>query len=402
MDHQALFQERVIRIEPSTKHYSFLTAADGGYLGILENGTTAVLTSGDDQVIWEATSDGFRHVKTGRLISARVNNKNCILFVDGKKIDAAGKPSDEAAIFQVTHGPEKLPSEYLRTLQQNGWVCLTSILSPGILEDLERVACTDRYRDRQYDTSCPALCQSSSVARTAAEPVSLWLLRQYMQIEDIRLGHSPAFAILSKDDGQRNVQGWHSDFPYHWGIPVEGRVPTHTGQTVLGVQRNVCVSDFTSEGGATAFKLGSHNRGKAPPSEWGIASDHYKPGYRAAHGLPYNGPDADIIEAPGGSIILYDSRTWHRAGINRTDHKRAAILQAMIPMYVMPKNDTSVDYKKFIHSSVYEELNQREKTEMQNLMVHYFIGPRGQYAISPDQELTNHIRANRESQNQDY
>ena len=130
---------------------------------------------------------------------------------------------------------------------------------------------------------------------------------------------------------------------------------------------------------------GSHNRGKAPPSEWGIASDHYKPGYRAAHGLPYNGPDADIIEAPGGSIILYDSRTWHRAGINRTDHKRAAILQAMIPMYVMPKNDTSVDYKKFIHSSVYEELNQREKTEMQNLMVHYFIGPRGQYAISPDQ-----------------
>ena len=59
--------------------------------------------------------------------------------MDGKKIDTAGEPSDEAAIFQVTHGPEKLPSEYLRTLQQNGWVCLTSILSPGILEDLERV-----------------------------------------------------------------------------------------------------------------------------------------------------------------------------------------------------------------------------------------------------------------------
>ncbi|MCZ6616657.1 MAG: hypothetical protein O7E57_00885 [Gammaproteobacteria bacterium] len=58
------------------------------------------------------------------------------------------------------------------------------------------------------------------------------------------------------------------------------------------------------------------------------------------HGLPDNGPDADIVEAPAGSIILYDARTWHRAGVNRTGEKRAAMLQAITPMYLMPFTDT--------------------------------------------------------------
>ena len=105
------------------------------------------------------------------------------------------------------------------------------------------------------------------------------------------------------------------------------------------------------------------------------------------------GPEADIIEAPGGSIILYDSRTWHRAGVNRTDQKRAALLMAITPMYVMPKNDTSHSYKAFLASDVYKELNDRERIEVEHLMVHQFIGPGGQYAIGADRELTATLHA---------
>ena len=233
------------------------------------------------------------------------------------------------------------------------------------------------------------------MASTAAEPVSLWLIRAYMKTPDIRLAHTPGMAVLGTDDGKRNVQGWHSDYPYHWGVPADGLVPTPTGETVLGVQRNVCVSDFTRERGATVFKLGSHARDHGPPTEWGTAALHARPGYRAAHGLPYGGPEADIVEAPGGSIILYDARTWHRAGVNRTPYKRAAMLQAMTPMYVMPKNDTSADYRDFIASAAYGELTDRERDEMRRLMVHEFIGPGGRYAITADRELTKLTRSTR-------
>ena len=133
---------------------------------------------------------------------------------------------------------------------------------------------------------------------------------------------------------------------------------------MLGVQRNVCVSAFTRERGATAFKLGSHALNSAPPEAWGRAEIHARPGHRAKCGLPYNGPEADVIEAPAGSIILYDARTWHRAGVNRTPHKRAAMLQAVTPMFVMPKNDTSPAYKHFIQSAAYQELTQRERDEI--------------------------------------
>lgn len=72
------------------------------------------------------------------------------------------------------------------------------------------------------------------------------------------------------------------------------------------------------------------------------------------------GPDADVIEAPAGSYIVYDSRIWHRAGVNRTPHKRSAMLQAVIPMYIMPFMDTSRPYKNFIHSPLAEELTALE------------------------------------------
>ena len=56
---------------------------------------------------------------------------------------------------------------------------------------------------------------------------------------------------------------------------------------------------------------------------------------------PYAGPQADLIEAPAGSIVLYDARTWHRAGMNFTTNRRGAIIQAIVPSFIVPFMDTS-------------------------------------------------------------
>ena len=379
---------RVVKITPTGTHFAMLLAADGRFLGISADGEPTLGVEADDQAMWRATSDGYRHATTSRL--AKIDGDG-LLAIDGVSAQP-GPPGESTGAFTVAHGPERLPSEYLRFFRDHGWVCLTRILAPEVLRGLQQVACTDAYAEREPDRSQPQFNQHVALPRTAAEPVSLWLVRQYMRTEDIRFGHTPALIVLGQDDGRRNVQGWHSDYPYHWGIRAPGKVPEHTGpELVLGVQRNVCVSEFTKTRGATVFKLGSHVENHAPPEVWGNATAHAQPGYRAAHGLPYDGGAADVIEAPAGSIILYDARTWHRAGVNRTPHKRAAMLQAMLPAFVMPKNDTSRSYRAFMDCAAQQALNPRERDELRRLMVHRFPGPGGSYAIGPDRELTDQL-----------
>lgn len=101
---------------------------------------------------------------------------------------------------------------------------------------------------------------------------------------------------------------------------------------------------------------------------------------------------ADLVEAPGGSTLLYDARTWHRAGINRTAHKRAAILQAMVPSYVMPKNDTTGPFKELLDSPVYELLDDRVKQEIERLMMRRFSGPPNTNIVAVDEQLSERAR----------
>ena len=381
-----LFQERVVRVERPSAHFTLLRAPNGEFLGASDN-NLAVFDYVDDKAIWESVEDAtaYRHAVTGVLLEAELVDaaKGCYLRHKGVRLASdSGVASDEGARFSPGHGPAHLPSEYLKTLKENGWVCLPSIMAPEIVEELERISCTGRWDNDTYARRKGALLQSVTVAQTATEPVSSWLMRQYMRTDEIRLGHSPGFAILTPDDGKRDVQGWHSDFPYHWGIFATSgtgpEIPTHNfPELVMGVQRNLCVSEFRKENGATCFKLGSHTRGEGPPDAWGPGHIYRQSGYRAAHGLPYNGPDADVIEAQGGSYILYDSRIWHRAGVNRTAQKRAALLQAVIPMYIMPKTDTSRPYRNFIKSPLVEELTALEQKELKALMISEIEGAGG-------------------------
>ena len=396
MDQSQAFQERAVVFTQPSRHYVLLEADDGRFASF-DGAHLELSAEGDDNVVWDLENDNrLVHVRSGLIARKEpADDASCLFLGTDSSCDRTINRLTSVPLREV-HGPAKLPSEYLHHLQQEGWVCLVCVLSPETVEGLEWVACTDRYEDRER-TPDTAISQHIAVAKTVAEPISLWLLRQYMEIPDIRLSHAPAIAVLSTDDGRRNVQGWHSDFPYHWGTGHKGQVPTPSGKTVLGVQRNVCVSNFSKERGATAFKLGSHALDKGPPDDWGSARLEAKPNYRLTHGLPYSGPNADVVEAPGGSIILYDSRTWHRAGINRTPHKRAAMLQAMTPMYVFPKNDTSRAYQSFRQSDVFAQANEREKMEIENLMVHQFIGPGGEFAIAPDRELTDSLRPARVS-----
>ena len=380
------FEERAVRFPRPTHHFALVVAADGRFLASESTGLTLTETI-SDAVVWAEADSSLRHPDTDTQIRLEGPEGN-------RRLKASGVASSFApdASFQQIHGPELRPSEYLKHLRDHGWVVLNSIVSPNTVESLERIACTDRYSDRQPDRSEPQICQDPALIRVAVEPISLWLSRQYMQTDEIRVAHTPGIGVLTPDDGTRAVQGWHSDYPYHWGINAAGKVPTPSGRTVLGVQRIVCVSEYTKHRGATAFKLGSHILDSGPPDDWGVARDTYQPGHRAEHGLPYSGPDADVIEAPPGSIILFDTRTWHRAGVNRSNAGRAAILMDTTPAYIIPYSDTSADYQAVTRSSVFGQLDDREKRELQDLMIHRFLGPAGpRSVIGTHSELTEQL-----------
>lgn len=83
-------------------------------------------------------------------------------------------------------------------------------------------------------------------------------------------------------------------------------VPTPWPSTPQGCNAGWCVDEFTADNGATCFVPGSHLLNRPP-----AADDMVDP-------VPF--------EAPAGSLVVFDSRLWHRTGNNRTaDRHRAAI-----------------------------------------------------------------------------
>ena len=384
------FNPTVVSFTKPKHHYSYLNAPNGDWLATTDGKSLHVQGFVDDAAIWDATEGGFRHATTGLEVKTAVTAVNgvtrvCLGETEVDEKGETGAPAD----FTINHGPELLPSHYLELLNKQGWVALSCVLSDEVTDGLQKVGCVDGYKDRKPVREAP-LAQDPAVAKCSVEPVSLWLTREYMKTKDIRLGHSPGVSALTKDDGQREVQGWHTDFPYLWG--TGDRIPVPSGDLVLGMQRNVCVSDFNRHNGATLFKLGSHDTGTPPPEEWGISNHSYRRGFRENYGLPYGGPESDLVEAPAGSIVLYDARTWHRAGMNMTEERRGAMIQAIVPSFIIPFMDTSGTFKSFLDSDASDQVTARELREVDKLMVHKITGPAGLFAITVDQELTKRAR----------
>ena len=66
------------------------------------------------------------------------------------------------------------------------------------------------------------------------------------------------------------------------------------------------IDEFTASNGATVVALGTHQRLQAPD-----------PQFLESAAIP--------VEAPAGSMIVFDSTLWHRAGVNTSGNDRLAI-----------------------------------------------------------------------------
>ena len=390
------FKPKVHTIARPSHHFTLLAAPDGRWLASTDGRATATQRHVDDDALWEPEAGGYRHVVSGLMLGAQAGGApgTLRLSLGGADLGEDGAPGP-AAEFTAGHGPAERPSAYLARFRETGWVAIPCVLDAEVVEGLQRLGGVDGHEGAGEIPRAEQLAFSPALACATVEPVSMWLCRQYFRVQDIKLGHPPGVTALTPDDGERAVQGWHGDFPYMWGSDRSAgayRVPPGDDELVIGIQRNICVSDFRLENGATVFCLGSFGAQRVPPAEWGRANQTFQPGHRAEHGLPYGGEGTDVIEAPAGTIILYDARIWHRAGVNRTNRRRGAVIQAVTPGFIIPFYDTTAPFRSWLASDVPAQMTARDRREFEELMLHRIVGPQGVFAISPDDELTARLR----------
>lgn len=102
--------------------------------------------------------------------------------------------------------------------------------------------------------------------------------------------------IINRPDRPQFQTNWHRDLNYqHW-------VSTQP----LAISALVCLEDFSPETGGTTFLPGSHRFEHFPSNE-------LVERYEVTPSLP------------AGSIILFDSMVFHRAGVNRSSRIRRAV-----------------------------------------------------------------------------
>ena len=109
----------------------------------------------------------------------------------------------------------------------------------------------------------------------------------------------------------KEVVGWPallSNLSANITGPGGGEMPLHADQVFVpepwpdrpqGLNVAWCIDDFTDENGATRIVPGSHKLNRSPTDEDQTA-------------------ETVAIEAPAGSVVVFESRVWHKTGNNRS------------------------------------------------------------------------------------
>ena len=135
-----------------------------------------------------------------------------------------------------------------------------------------------------------------------------------------------------------------STFSANITSPGSGEMPLHADQGTnpepwgprpQGLNFIWCLDDFADETGATRIVPGSHRLNRRSTMEdWELPTV--------------------AVEAPAGSLIVMESRVWHKTGANTTkDRQRAAILGYYTMDCFMPNENWWLCLSPLVRSSAY-------------------------------------------------
>ena len=199
----------------------------------------------------------------------------------------------------------------LHELRTQGYTLLHGLLPGDRLEEL-RAALDRMYRDEAHvprQTSEPGTLRGYNLVRRAAVFREALQQPEVVALVDELLGSS---CILHSFEARSALPGGgqqslHRDMPF-----VEN--------AILSINVVWMLDDFTEENGATRVVPGSFARPEGPE-----------------RGRVY--PDEVLAVAPAGTLLLFNTLTWHGGGPNRTGRIRRAFHVHYCRSWVKPQRD---------------------------------------------------------------
>jgi len=212
----------------------------------------------------------------------------------------------QQALTELGVGDNILSTEEKAFLDENGYLPLPGILSEEVRTALVRRV--DELAAIEGDKAGGEVHQEAGTTRLSD-------LVNKDPIFEVCFTHPKVLAAIS------HVLGGDlklSSLNFRAALPGHGLQALHCdwGSAVEPGDYYVCNSiwlldEFTAENGATRVVPGSNRSGKRPQE---VLTDPSAP-----H------PDQVLLTAPAGTVVIFNSHTWHGGTLNRTDQPRRAL-----------------------------------------------------------------------------
>lgn len=227
-----------------------------------------------------------------------------------------------------------LSAEEKNTLDQNGFLPLFNILTA---EQISRITQrTDELIAAEGAEAGKEVHQEAGTTRLAD-------LVNKDPIFEICFTHPRVLAAIQHVLGEEFKL---SSLNYRAALPGFGLQGLHAdwGGAVAPGDYYVCNSiwlldDFTESNGATRIVAGSQRSGKSPRD--------VLPDPTQKH------PDEQLLTAPAGTVVIFNSHTWHGGTLNSTDKPR----RAMHSYFARRDQVQQLDQKAHIRPETYERLS---------------------------------------------
>lgn len=193
----------------------------------------------------------------------------------------------------------------LEELNILGFTVLENVLSPDVVEQFaQKVDQVLLQQSSEIGRDVLAAMGESDIARALMSYDDLFidLITNETAIAFVEKVLGPAFvlvlqnAIVTKPHQAHHQSAWHRDLPYQ----------EYTVSSPLALSVYFCLDNYSEESGGTWLLPHSHRLNSLPSKEF-IEKQRV------------------CVNAPKGSIVLFDSFVFHSAGSNTSDQQRRGI-----------------------------------------------------------------------------
>ncbi|MFI5386779.1 MAG: phytanoyl-CoA dioxygenase family protein [Fimbriimonadales bacterium] len=240
------------------------------------------------------------------------------------------------ALISLGATPDLLTKDEVERLDRDGFLPITGVLNTSQCDRIN--ALLAELLDEEGDRAGLEAHQEGGTARLSD-------LVNKGDVFDVFYTHPKVLAAIARVlGGDMKLSSLNA----RAALPGKGLQALHAdwGRLESPGEFQVCNSiwlldDFTEENGATRVVPGSHRWGTKLPGD-------EMPDTSAAH------PLERLLLAPAGTVVVFNSHTWHGGTLNRTARPRRAVHS----YFVRRRHPQQVDQRKYIRPETLDRISE--------------------------------------------